>query len=85
MITGESKPNKMAPLYSLGSNFFLNFFKLFIEIKDPNFPNIELYIGELLMKRYKSNNKDIGLITIEDMKEIFKKYQYQALQKKKNL
>jgi len=42
LITGESKPNKIAPLYNLGSSFFLNFFRLFIEINEPSLPNIEL-------------------------------------------
>ena len=30
LITGLSKPNKIAPLYNLGSNLFLNFFKFLI-------------------------------------------------------
>ena len=42
LTTGESKPNKIAPLYNLGSNFFLNFFKDLIEISEPIFPKIEI-------------------------------------------
>ena len=36
--TGESKPIKIAPLYNLGSNLFLNFFKFLIFNNDEIFP-----------------------------------------------
>ena len=42
LITGLFKPNNMAPLYNLGSNFFLKLFKLCLFIIADNLPKIDL-------------------------------------------
>ena len=38
LITGLSRPSNIAPLYNLGSNLFLKFFRFIYFIKDENFP-----------------------------------------------
>ena len=37
-MTGLSKPNNIAPLYNLGSNLSLNFFKFFVFSSEESFP-----------------------------------------------
>ena len=73
LITGLSKPNNIAPLYNLGSNFFLNFFKFLIFIKEEilrsksiGLNGIRIHIkAEVPRKLYWADK--LGLLVVEDL------------------
>ena len=49
-MTGVLRPNKIAPLYNLGSSLFLNFLRFFMFINEENLPNkVELTLFLILM------------------------------------
>ena len=59
LTTGDLKPNKIAPLYDLGSSFFLKFFKFFMLRNDDIFSIVErLYevVPSVLKEHGKAKN-----------------------------